>query len=66
MANEIKWGGVSRWADILVVAPLSANTLGKMANGLCDTLLLSILRAWDVTGSIDGKRKRIVVCPAMK
>ncbi|OOG78427.1 bifunctional phosphopantothenoylcysteine decarboxylase/phosphopantothenate--cysteine ligase CoaBC [Algoriphagus sp. A40] len=27
------------WADLFIVAPLSANTLGKFANGLCDNLL---------------------------
>ncbi len=29
------------WADILVIAPLSANTLGKIASGICDNLLLA-------------------------
>jgi phosphopantothenoylcysteine decarboxylase/phosphopantothenate--cysteine ligase len=29
------------WADALVVAPASANTLAKMAHGLCDNLLLA-------------------------
>lgn len=29
------------WADAFVVAPASANTLAKMANGLCDNLLLA-------------------------
>lgn len=29
------------WADALVIAPASANTLAKMANGLCDNLLLA-------------------------
>lgn len=29
------------WADLMVIAPLSANTLGKMANGICDNLLLA-------------------------
>ncbi len=29
------------WADLLIIAPLSANTLGKMANGICDNLLLA-------------------------
>lgn len=29
------------WADIMVVAPASANTLGKMANGLCDNVLIA-------------------------
>lgn len=30
------------WADMLVIAPASANTLAKMTNGLCDNLLLAI------------------------
>jgi phosphopantothenoylcysteine decarboxylase / phosphopantothenate---cysteine ligase len=30
------------WADAVVIAPASANTLGKMANGLCDNLLLAV------------------------
>lgn len=29
------------WADLLLLAPTSANTLGKMANGICDNLLLA-------------------------
>jgi phosphopantothenoylcysteine decarboxylase len=47
-----------KWADILLIAPLSANSLGKIANGLCDNLLTSVVRAWD-------HEKRLVVCPAM-
>lgn len=54
-----------RWAHILVIAPLSANSLAKMVNGLSDNLLLSVIRAWDTTGMIDGRRKRIFVAPAM-
>lgn len=55
-----------RWADLLVIAPLSANSLAKMTFGFADNLLLSIVRAWDTTGEIEGsKRKRIVVAPAM-
>ena len=30
------------WADAIIIAPTSANTLGKMANGLCDNLLLAV------------------------
>lgn len=30
-----------RWADLMVVAPLDANTLAKVANGICDNLLVS-------------------------
>jgi len=29
------------WADLLLIAPASANTLGKCANGICDNLLLA-------------------------
>ncbi len=29
------------WADAMLIAPASANTIGKMANGLCDNLLLA-------------------------
>ena len=32
---------LARWADVMVIAPATANTLGKMANGLCDNLLLA-------------------------
>ncbi|HEY4107500.1 bifunctional phosphopantothenoylcysteine decarboxylase/phosphopantothenate--cysteine ligase CoaBC [Puia sp.] len=37
-ANHVELG---RWADIFVIAPLSANTLARMATGLCDNLLLA-------------------------
>lgn len=30
------------WADVFVIAPASANTLAKMANGICDNLLLAV------------------------
>jgi phosphopantothenoylcysteine decarboxylase/phosphopantothenate--cysteine ligase len=30
------------WADAMVVAPASANTMAKMANGICDNLLLAV------------------------
>jgi phosphopantothenoylcysteine decarboxylase/phosphopantothenate--cysteine ligase len=29
------------WADFMVIAPATANTLSKMANGLCDNLLIA-------------------------
>lgn len=51
----------------MVIAPLSANSLAKMTAGLCDNLLLSIVRAWDTTGEIDpfSRRKIIVVATAI-
>ena len=32
-----------RWADCMVIAPLSANTLAKCAQGLCDNLLTCVV-----------------------
>ena len=29
------------WADVFIIAPATANTIGKMANGLCNNLLLA-------------------------
>ena len=36
--NHVQLG---RWADVMIIAPLSCNTLAKMANGQCDNLLLA-------------------------
>ncbi|KAI9678094.1 MAG: hypothetical protein M1817_006038 [Caeruleum heppii] len=57
-----------RWADLMVIAPLSANSLAKMVSGFSDNLLMSVIRAWDTTGEIEDRRdgrKRIIVAPAM-
>jgi phosphopantothenoylcysteine decarboxylase / phosphopantothenate---cysteine ligase len=37
-SNHVMLG---RWADLMVIAPLSCNTLAKMANGFCDNMLLA-------------------------
>ena len=46
------------WADLLLIAPLSANTLAKISHGLCDNFLCCIARAWQ-------KNKPFVIAPAM-
>jgi len=33
---------LGRWADVMLVAPASCNTIAKMATGLCDNLLLAV------------------------
>jgi phosphopantothenoylcysteine decarboxylase / phosphopantothenate---cysteine ligase len=38
-ANHVQLG---RWADLLLIAPASCNTLAKMASGQCDNLLLAV------------------------
>ena len=47
-----------RWADVLVIAPLDANTLAKLAVGLSDNALTCAWRAWDWA-------KPVVLAPAM-
>jgi phosphopantothenoylcysteine decarboxylase len=47
-----------RWADLLAIAPLDANTLAKLASGLADNCLTCVWRAWDPA-------RPIVLAPAM-
>ena len=44
------------WADIMLIAPASANTIGKIAQGLADNLLTSVACAFS---------KKIIIAPAM-
>lgn len=45
-------------AIALVIAPCSANTLAKISNGLCDNLLTTVARAWDMN-------RPFIIAPAM-
>jgi phosphopantothenoylcysteine decarboxylase len=47
-----------KWADLFTIAPIDANTLAKIAVGLCDNCLTCVWRAWDLT-------KPVVLAPAM-
>ncbi len=47
-----------RWADVLIVAPLDANTLAKFALGISDNTLTCVFRAWDFT-------RPVILAPAM-
>jgi phosphopantothenoylcysteine decarboxylase len=47
-----------KWADMLIVAPLDANTLAKFAAGLSDNCLTCVFRAWDFS-------RPVVLAPAM-
>ncbi len=47
-----------RWADLLLVAPLDANTLAKFALGLADNALTCTFRAWD-------RSRPVLLAPAM-
>ncbi len=43
-------------ADIMVIAPATANTISKIANGICDNLLTSVVCAF---------KKPVIIAPAM-
>jgi len=45
LSNNETWANhvmLGRWADIMIIAPLSCNTLSKMAHGSCDNLLMAV------------------------
>ncbi|MCX8083598.1 MAG: bifunctional phosphopantothenoylcysteine decarboxylase/phosphopantothenate--cysteine ligase CoaBC [Calditerrivibrio sp.] len=56
--NSIKHISLIDWSDLFVIAPATANTIGKIANGIADNLLTSTVLARD-------ESKPIVVAPAM-
>ena len=47
---------IGRWCDLMVVAPATADIIGKMANGIADDLLSTTLMACD---------RPKIICPAM-
>jgi len=51
--NHVELG---MWADAMVVAPASANTVAKMSNGICDNLLLAVYLS---------SRAPVFIAPAM-
>ncbi|EME84512.1 uncharacterized protein MYCFIDRAFT_187493 [Pseudocercospora fijiensis CIRAD86] len=59
--NNILHIELRRWADLMVIAPLSANALAKISNGFSDTLVYSSVRAWDTAGLIDAPRPGIAL-----
>ena len=51
--NHVEFG---IWADAIVIAPASANTIAKMAGGICDNLLLATYLS---------SRCKVYIAPAM-
>lgn len=47
---------LSDWADIMLIAPATANTIGKIAQGIADNLLTSVACAFS---------KKMIIAPAM-
>lgn len=47
---------LGNWADVFLIAPATANTMAKMANGICDNLLLATYLSANC---------QVVIAPAM-
>lgn len=55
--NDVLHIKLAKWCDVCLLAPLTANTLSKIANGICDNLISSAIRALGDT--------KLVLAPAM-
>jgi len=56
--DEVLHIELRRWAELLLIAPLDANTLAKLVAGLCDNCLTCVWRAWELA-------RPVVLAPAM-
>jgi len=57
--KEFLWNNhveLSLWADVMLIAPASANTIAKFAHGLCDNLLTAVYLS---------ARSPVIIAPAM-
>lgn len=59
LPQEYKVGHISlvEWANVIVIAPATANIIGKIANGICDDLLSTMMCA--------AHKKAVLIAPAM-
>jgi len=53
---EVKHISLSRWADLILVAPATANIIGKIANGIADDMLTTTVMAF---------KSKVIFAPAM-
>ena len=53
---EVKHVSLSNWADLILIAPATANIIGKIANGIADDML---------TTTVMASKSKVVFAPAM-
>jgi len=54
-ANDLNHIHIGKWADIFIVAPISVNSINKLANGIADNLLTQTIIAFN---------KQIIIAPS--
>jgi phosphopantothenoylcysteine decarboxylase/phosphopantothenate--cysteine ligase len=57
--EKIEHVKLAQWADIFIIAPATANTIGKLANGIADNLLTTVFLAFP-------EKAPVIVVPAME
>lgn len=57
-AKKVSHIGTSRWADIVVVAPATCNTIGKVTAGITDSYPLLVVRAFE-------RGRKVLIVPSM-
>lgn len=55
--EDVRHISLARWADLCLIAPATANIIGKLASGIADDMLSTVMMA--------VKDKPVVICPAM-
>jgi len=56
--TEVEHIALAEWCDLMIIAPASANTIGKVANGIADNLLTTVIMAI-------SEKTPIIIAPAM-
>jgi len=57
-SNALDHINLSKWADLFILAPATANTIGKIANGICDNILTTTILALP-------EKIPLIIAPAM-
>ncbi len=57
-SDKIEHIYLANWADIFILAPATANTIGKIANGIADNLLTTVILALP-------EKTPLIIAPAM-
>ena len=57
--NDVRHISLAQKADCFVIAPATANIIGKIASGIADDMLSTVVMAVDI------KKTPVIICPAM-